>query len=126
MMKFPYEPKGRAAVLLDEMRKDRARRWTYAEVAKLLDIQPKAVGATVQNSVRAGLIYAGYTEEARMALSVEPFPEHLRQKPKPMGKVRDQARKPPKEWTPDPTDPRIMRVVPGWTPPKMVCVRLGQ
>lgn len=116
-----YEPRGRMAIWLEHVKADPARVWTAAEAAEVMGMHSGKIGGTALYAIEAGVLFA-MKKDRRIYFSGRPFRDGMpynrqtRSEPEPPAPI-------PK-WNPE-DDPRIPRVIPGWTPPKMVCVRLG-
>jgi hypothetical protein len=119
-MTKPYEPKGTARKLIDAIATDPARVWTTTEACEVMGIHVRKLYATLQNSVKYGLIYQA-KRGGRLVISGQPF--SAAQLIAPVAKYVPRAHV-AGGWQTDPNDPRIGKVVQGWTPPRMVCVRL--
>jgi hypothetical protein len=118
-----YEPRGACAVLLKVMQASPHRVWSVPEAAEIMDVSRKSVPSTVANALRAGLMFRGKTSSGSMAIGLKPFSDPVRV-PEKTSKEISRA-KPADGWLTTPDHPRIGKVVPGWVPPKMVCVRLS-
>jgi hypothetical protein len=124
-----YEPRGLVRKLLNAMSEQPGREFPAVECAEIIGCDPRAVSAMTEYARREGLMSrrkvgvkflyraAAYAaEELRDKLANRPPPPKSRNPLKVVSK-------PPPPWVPDPDDPRISKVVPGWKPPVMVCVR---
>jgi hypothetical protein len=125
-----YRPKGAVVLLLAAMRKQPEREFTAAECADIMGCVPRAVGAMTEYSTRFGLI--SRRKDGRqvlfraMAYTEDELEDKRRAKLRtPVDPLKSKG-KPPGPWVPDQDDPRITRVVPGWKPPVMRCVRAGE
>lgn len=113
----PYEPKGKVLQLLYAMEEEPGRVWSLPEAARVMETGANGVMALVAYALKAGAMYRGKVMNA-VALSPKPFKEGGMD-PKPA--FRAIAPLPPVGcWKQALDDPRIPRVVEGWTPPKMV------
>jgi hypothetical protein len=106
-----YEPGGKAAALLRAMREDPKRAFSFPEAAEIMGGHAKNVGAATLKCVKSGLIHR-HVWDGRVYLSADADARMPERKPTTTA-----------SWVPDPDDPRISKVVPGWKPPQMVCVR---
>ena len=122
-MTKPYKPKGVVVKLLSAMRAEPEREFTAVECAEIMSCTPRAVGAFVEYSLKFGLI-SKRKENRKCFFRASPYTEE------PAARLRAPTNplklKPPGKWEPNPNDPRITRVVPGWKPPVMRCVRAGE
>jgi hypothetical protein len=116
-----YNPtKGKIVPLLALMKEDPMREFSVAEAAEVMRCSTKSVSPLAAWACKSGVMFRR-TVERRLFLRGSPYPE---------AEQKVMARKHPERvvirdgWATDPDDPRIGKVVPGWTPPKMVCVRL--
>lgn len=121
MKKKQYQPKGRMVILAAAIRAEPTRIWTSRELADVMGISVRKVGGYVTYALGNAVLFR--KKEGRfITYSGTPFPG---QEPAPALKKRSYAKyKPASQWTPE-GDIRIPRVVPGWRPPQMVCVRLA-
>lgn len=116
-----YKPRGRVLAMLAAIEAEPARVFTAAECAQIMDCDQRTVGAYMVYAVRSGRVcktkvgrqanYSGLRPE-----NAPPLPKRGRQQCNP--KIVAST-----SWMTDPDDPRIGKVVPGWKPPQMVCVR---
>lgn len=116
-----YEPGGRMKLWLAAMRAEPERVWTPAEAAAVMGIPNKKVGGYAEYAILHGFIFQ--SKKGRGCLYALHRFEGFLPPPKGIPQGRRKARAVPK-WEPG-DDIRIPKVVPGWTPPKMVCVRVG-
>lgn len=127
-MKKPYAPKGKAALMVAEVEKDLMREFTSREASKIMDCDLRAVSVTLEYALRNGQIFTRSDGKKR----------YWRGQPYREGQVRYQAETPNESrvragylntvqpragWVTSEEDVRYQKVVPGWAPPKMVCVR---
>lgn len=128
-----YEPRGRVLKLLAVTDADPMREITSSEARGILGCGRAAVVPTVEYAIKHGRlhrrregrswVYRGTPYEgARVA---EPPIPRRRNAAKQQRDPNNLKAAPPPPWTPDPEDPRIPRVDPGWKPPRMVCTRGG-
>lgn len=114
----PYTPKGVVVPFIEAAKAEPHRIWSYPEAAELMGTIQKKVSATVATAVEAGLLFKGRRLGATV-LSASPFenvPAPPRNRHLHLIKIAD-------SWTTSMDDPRVPKVVAGWVPPKMVCVR---
>jgi hypothetical protein len=116
----PYEPKGRMADLVSALEAEPGRTFTSQEAAQIMGCELVAVSSAVFYAVRAGRIFKKAQSRRLLLLRATPFPGESSQANRPIN-VRKEA----DGWATDPDDPRIGKVVLGWKPPQMVCVRLA-
>lgn len=116
-----YEPSGMVRLLLEAVKDEPSRIFTVSEAAKVMGISSVRVYGSIAYAVRAGVLHRG-TKGGVLVLSGSPLAEEL-----PLPKQQQDKnlhRKPVAAgWATDPSDPRIGKVIPGWVPPQMVCVR---
>lgn len=114
----PYTPKGIVVPFIEAASAEPSRIWSYPEAAEVMGIIVKKVSATVATAVEAGLLFKGRRLGATV-LSAKPF-ENIAPPPRNrhlhLVKMAD-------SWMTTMDDPRVPKVVAGWVPPKMVCVR---
>lgn len=120
-----YEPKGKVAAFLRVVEADLSREFTSREVAQIVGCDPRAVTAMLDYTVKASLIFRRWVGKSAIWRGQPYNPDEVRRERE--AKEPRQARNPMKMagqkgkgWQPEPGDPRIPRVVQGWTPPKMV------
>jgi hypothetical protein len=123
-----YQPRGAVVRLINAMRAEPEREFTAKECADIMDCAPNGVSPMTLYARADGIIgrikgehgfvyrFGQYTEEELG----ERLANRKAEKPRNPLKLKEA---PPPPWTPDPDDPRISKVVPGWKPPVMVCVR---
>lgn len=128
-MKKPYIPKGKAALMVAEVEKDLMREFTSREAAGIMDCDVRAVGMTMEAAQRHGLIFSRSDGRNRFWRG-QPYREgRVRYQPESPNETRVRTGclntvQPRAGWTTrSEDDVRFQKVVPGWTPPKMVCVR---
>jgi hypothetical protein len=122
-MTKPYKPKGVVLNLLSAMRAEPEREFTATECAEIMGCIPRAVGAFVEYSLKFGLI-AKRKENRKCFFRAAPYTDEA--VPKLRTPTNQLKLRPPGPWTPDLDDPRIPRMVEGWKPPVMRCVRAGE
>jgi hypothetical protein len=115
-----YKPKGKIIPLLEAIEADRLRVFSVAEAAALMKVPRCAVMAMVAYAIRAGLIFRGKDVAGRAVLRGTAFPAGQAAVLPPFTEAICKPRRKAPGWRPDEDDVRIARVVPGWTPPKMV------
>lgn len=113
-----YEPGGKMKLWLAAMRAEPERIWTSEEAAKALKTSINHVHGYSDYAVAKGVIFRTKRRN-RVVYGLQPFPDVEQTQPVP--RLKKRAAK--GEWRPNPDDLRIPKVVPGWVPPKMVCVR---
>lgn len=119
-MTKPYTPRGYIVPLIQAAKADPQRIFTVSEAVKLMGVKSRKVGGSLTYALRAGMIFRGKVN-GLTAYKGSPFADGGMPPPPVPQKI---ARiKPASGWETDPDDPRVPKVVPGWTPPKMVCVR---
>lgn len=129
-MKKPYTPKGKTSLLIAEMEKDLMREFTSREASQIMGCDLRAVGAFLEYSMRHGLVFRrsdGRTAFYRGAPYREGQERGEKETPN-QTKVRNgyiNCVQPVAGWVTSADDVRCQKVVPGWTPPKMVCTRPG-
>lgn len=114
-----YTPRGKVTLLLQAMAEDPGRIWSIPEAAEIMECGRTGVLAMVKTALLDGAMYRG-KRGGYAVLSPRPF------RPTGMGQAERRPITPqaiPK-WNPQ-EDARIPRVIPGWAPPRMVCVRTG-
>lgn len=126
----PYTPKGKAALFVAEAEKDLMREYTSRQVSEVICCDVRAVSKMLEYAARNGLIFSRSNGRNR----------YWRGHPYREGQVRCQPEsanqthirngnlnciQPRADWMTSRDDVRCQKVVPGWTPPKMVCVREG-
>lgn len=117
-----YTPHGRMIPLLAAMEAEPDRTFTGAEAAQIMDCDVRTVTAYVFYAARAGRVFKrveGKGNKRKLFLRATPFEA-------PAVPVHTMRAKPLRDWITTDEDVRVPKVVPGWTPPKMVCTRLGQ
>jgi hypothetical protein len=116
----PYEPKGAIVPFMEAVAANPKRVWTYPEAARVMGLEARRVSATVLHAVQCGYLYRG-GKRGSTVLSGTPFaPEY--------DKPVQSRRKVPLcegEWPTTMDDPRVPKVVQGWTPPKMTPPRVA-
>jgi hypothetical protein len=117
-----YQPRGPVLLLLTAMRKEPDREYTAKECAEIMGCEPRAVGATTDYACRAEMIHRR-KDGRRLVFRASPYLAGEMFRPNSKVSPLRVVSKPPPVWTPDADDPRITKVVPGWKPPVMVCVR---
>jgi hypothetical protein len=113
----PYRPKGKIIPLLQAMAREPDRVWSIPEAARVMSTSTKSVMATCGYALKAGIMYRT-VRLGMVVLSSRPFDPCTMKEPSARTLTL-----PASNWMTRDDDPRIPRVVPGWTPPKMVCVR---
>lgn len=68
-----YEPRGKVAKLMEEMRQQPDRIWTSQELAAAMDLHPKAITSYTDAAIRNGALYRKL-ENGRCQYSLKPFP----------------------------------------------------
>jgi hypothetical protein len=123
-----YKPRGAVVRLITAMRNEPEREFTSRECANIMDCESRAVSPMTVYAMADGIIdrrKVGATFVYRLKpYTKEELGERLanRKAEKPRNPLKLKEAPPP-PWVPDPDDPRISKVVPGWKPPVMVCVR---
>lgn len=117
-----YTPRGVVVALLDALEAEPTRVFTSAECAAILGCELRTVGAYVDYALRAERIF-----KVKIGRNVQYSATRMRDAVEPRKRGRRQVA--PKivtstSWTTDQDDPRIGKVVDGWKPPVMRCVRL--
>lgn len=126
MREKTYKPSGVVGLLLEVTKANPARVFTCVEAGKVMGISAKHVHSAVYYAVRSGALFHGKSN-GLVLLSGSPLPAEPPKPPKQRQKQpKDHLRPLAVGWATDPNDPRIQKVTPGWHPPAMVCVRLGQ
>lgn len=127
-MKKPYVPKGKAALFVAEAEKDLMREYSSREVSEVLGCDVRAVAKMLEYAARNGLIFSRSNGKNRYWRG-HPYREgQIRYQPETANEtnVRNgylNCVQPRDGWVTSRDDVRYQKVVPGWTPPKMVCVR---
>jgi hypothetical protein len=126
--KTPYVPKGKAAVMVAEVEKDLTREFTSREASQIMQCDIRAVGASLEYATRNGLIFRrsngkhcwwrGQPYRDSQVRGQPESPNETRVRIGTLSSVQPRA-----GWVTSADDVRYQKVVPGWTPPKMVCVR---
>jgi hypothetical protein len=127
--KKPYVPHGKMIPLLAALEAEPEREFTGYEAAEIIGGDVRQVSSFVFYAERAGRVFKRIVKQGRLRyllLRATPFPDA-----QPVRPSEDIARQGWKEgravrsegWTTDPDDIRIGKVVPGWKPPVMRCVR---
>lgn len=118
-----YQPKGTILPFLAAVSDDPYRVFSVPDAARIMDIPTRAVTATLAYAIKNGVIYRGKDSGGCVLYRGSPFSGQA-----PVAKPASAA-KPRKlsasGWPTTADDIRVPRVVPGWTPPKMVCARLA-
>jgi hypothetical protein len=123
-MTLNYQPRGVVLRLLAALRNEPEREFTAKECAEIMDCEPRAVGPFTDYARKHEMIYR--RKEGRKCLfRASPYLAGEMFRPNSKVSPLRVVSKPPPVWTPDADDPRIAKVVPGWKPPVMVCVRNG-
>jgi hypothetical protein len=121
-----YQPRGAGVLrLLAAMRVDPKREFCTKECVDIMECDQRAVVPMTLYAMKAGLI-ARRRDGRQYMYRLDPYTDEElaqgKEPPKPRrGRPPDML--PPPPWVPDPDDPRIAKVVPGWKPPVMVCTR---
>jgi hypothetical protein len=118
-MKKPYEPRGKIVPLINLAKADPDRIIFTDEACRICGERSNKLGGSLTYALRAEVIFRGKIN-GKTAYRGRPFDAHAMPPPPLPVKL---GRRKGGEWQPDPDDLRIPKVVPGWTPPKMVCVR---
>lgn len=127
-MKKPYIPKGKAAPFLALIEKDQTREYTSREAAEIMECDHRAVGQFLEHPMRHGLVFSRSNGRLRFWRG-QPYREgQVRGEPETPNETRVRIGtlstvQPRAGWVTSADDVRYQKVVPGWTPPKMVCVR---
>jgi hypothetical protein len=117
-----YKPKGAIVPFLAAVATDPHGVWTATEAAQVMQIQVRKVSATLKYAVGHGVLYRSEMQ-GRVVYRGVPFDASAAKTlvtPKPRRVQRQIG-----AWAPRADEIRIPQVVPGWLPPKMVCVREG-
>lgn len=122
MSRKPYQARGVAAKFLLAVAADPTRIWTSAEACEVMGIAVRRLYATMAYPVHHQLVYQA-RRGGRLVLSGVPF--EAEQMVAPVVKEYTPRRQTAVGWLTTEDDPRVPKVVPGWTPPKMVCARLA-
>jgi hypothetical protein len=125
-----YAPRSHILVrFLAMVEADPLQEFSSREIGDLLCCVQRAVPATLAYAMKAGKLYRRRQGTGMIyrgtPYGVDEFRAPPPQPSKPRNPLKLKA-KPAAQWTPDPGDPRISKVVPGWTPPVMRHVRGGQ
>jgi hypothetical protein len=127
-VKKPYIPTGKAALMIAEVDKDLTREFTSREASKIMDCDIRAVGASLEYATRNGLIFRR-SDGRNCWWRGQPYREsQVRGQPESKNETRVRigtlgSVQPRPGWVTSADDVRCQKVVPGWVPPKMVCVR---
>lgn len=121
----PYVPSGRVVVFLEMVERDLMREFTSHEAAGIMGCDPRAVGAFLEHSMRAGLVFFRSTGRKRFWRG-QPYREgHVRGQSESANERRVRsgmlnAVQPRDGWVTSADDIRVPKVVAGWKPPAMV------
>lgn len=121
----PYAPTGRVVVFLELVERDLMREFTSREVAEVMECDHRAVGAFLEYSMRAGLIFRRSTGR-KCYWRGNPYREgHVRGQSESANERRVRsgmlnAVQPRDGWVTSAEDIRVPKVVAGWKPPVMV------
>lgn len=119
-----YSPRGKLVPFLEAVKDDKDRVWTVAEVGRVIGVRANGVIPMLTYALRNQVLFRGKTPEGRTAIRGVPFPGQDVAIPPPRPDALTRARAKGKgQWTPDPDDLRIPKVVAGWKPPQMVAPR---
>jgi hypothetical protein len=110
----PYTPTGVITPLMEAVKDEPTRLWNYQQAAEVMGITASRVSATTLKAVEAGLLFRG-PRDGVTHLSGQPFKTSKGLKITNI-RMRD-------DWTTTMEDVRVPKVVAGWVPPRMVCVR---
>jgi hypothetical protein len=108
-----WVPTGAIVPFMEAVAANPTRQWSYPEIARVMGIPSRRVSATVLHVVERGLLFRGGSHRETL-LSGVPFPE-----PAPLRKSSDRPQI-AEGWVTSQDDIRVQKVVPGWTPPKMI------
>lgn len=121
-----YAPKGRVLAILPMFAAEPNRVFKSDEISKILGCDLKGVSATLEHPIKNGLVYRmKFPGHRAIHFKGSPFDGQevkVRERTRARGK-RDYAVKLQDGWLTSMDDPRVPKVIPNWTPPKMVCVR---
>jgi hypothetical protein len=124
-MTSEYEPRGgRVVVLLDRMYAEPKRIFTSKECAQIMGCANAAVSPTLLYAIKARRVFKRNTGKRCEYSATEMAGSVVLPPAKKRTKHPEKAQPLAVGWATSPDDPRIGRLVPGWMPPKMVCVRL--
>lgn len=118
----PYTPRGKIIPLLKLMREDPMREWTAKDVVAVIGGKPQGASPMLEYAVKAEVIHRSKNADGLMVFRAQPYraseqvPAEKRLRMPKVNIVNG--------WATSCDDPRIPRVVPGWVPPRMACVRL--
>jgi hypothetical protein len=119
-----YQPRGNVIKLLAALRNEPEREFSAKECGAIMDCEPRAVGPFTEYARKAEMIYRRM-DGRRSMFRASPYLTGELFRPDTKVSPLRVVSKPPAAWSPDPDDPRIAKVVPGWKPPVMRCVRNG-
>lgn len=119
-----YIARGKIVPFIEAAQAEPTRVWTCAEAARLIGLKSNKLGGSLIYAIRGGIIHRG-KRGGQIVYSATPLPDIALPPPK-VQTYRDRHPErfvPGKAWATDTDDVRVPKVVPGWKPPQMVCVR---